>query len=81
MVHQRIKPNVWVLDDLGFLFFHNGNGYLKLNKTWYISSFSDEKISMEILERFPEFFEHGDDIEGNGNYEHRKIEFTLAPKL
>lgn len=76
MSYQKIKPSVWVMDDLGSLFFHNGSGCLKLNKAWYLSSFSDRSIALEILTKFPDFFEPATGAEGPESYEQSKIRFV-----
>jgi hypothetical protein len=73
MSFQKMKPDVWVMDDLGLLFFHNGSGLLKLNKAWYFSSFNDETIAMEILASFPDFFDPTPITEGLEGYEQHKI--------
>lgn len=80
MSHQKIKPGVWVMDDLGLLFFHNGNGLLKLNKAWYLSSFSDLDIAIEILTKFPDFFDPATGTEGPDSYEQSKIKFISGPQ-
>lgn len=79
MALHKIKPNVWVMDDLGFIFFHNGNGLLKLNKAWYMSSFSDPDRSEELLREFSDFFDPATGTEGPDSYEQCKIKFTVRP--
>lgn len=80
MSYQKVKLGTWVLDDIGLLFFHNGNGCLKLNKLWYLSSFSDQEIATEILKKFPDFFEPSTSAEGLESYEKSKIRFITAPR-
>ncbi|MBC3952521.1 hypothetical protein [Pseudomonas folii] len=80
MSHLKIKPGIWILDNLGLLFFHNGRGCLKLNKAWYLSSFSDEETAIEILTKFPDFFEPATIAEGLESYEKGKVSFITTPQ-
>jgi hypothetical protein len=81
MTYQKVRSGIWILDDLGLLFFHNGNGCLKLNKAWYLSSFSEREIAIEILTKFPDFFEPATSAEGLESYEQSKISFVAAPQF
>lgn len=80
MSYQKVRPGTWVLDDLGLLFFHNGTGCLKLNKSWYLSSFSEQEIALDILKKFPDFFEPATSMEGLESYEQSKISFIATPR-
>lgn len=79
MWHQKVKQGVWIIEDLGSLFFHNGDGCLKLNKAWYMSSLSNQDIAVEILRKFPDFFEPATGTEGTDDYENSKIRLTTGP--
>jgi hypothetical protein len=80
MIHHKIKPDVWVMDDLGSIYFHNGKGFLKLSKAWYLSSLSDQTKATDIINRFPDFFDPATGTEGPDNYERCKIKFTCGKK-
>ncbi|MCD5974924.1 hypothetical protein [Pseudomonas quasicaspiana] len=53
---------------------------MKLNKAWYLSSFSDEETAIEILTKFPDFFEPATIAEGLESYEQGKVSFITTPQ-
>lgn len=75
-----VKSDVWVMEDLGLIFFHNGRGLLKLNKRVYLSSLDNPRCAAELVRSNPDFFEISSRSECVRKLEACKIDFLDRPK-